>query len=557
MIAVNLKDSALLFDTISTCESGVRETFLENVGCDSIEITQIQQRNDKFTILEPALPCWVRSGEQKKIVLRFGSKNVGASSDKILIYATIGGSATLSLPLELSAYSISEPAAILLSTNKITLDTISPCFKLDTTIFLFNPMRCDSLQIDSIVLHSSNNFSVVASSNTIAPNDSINIHLIFTPDYQTIERDSLFITMSSPHSKIDTVITFTALVEGTTRSLIISDYNINFDTLSICDTKDTIVTLYNSGCDTLMISKADFSGLGFYSSASLPITIPPYTIKDLQINASPDTTTAKRINNSMLTLSSNSIASPNSISLRSQIRYPSMVTMCLVPKQKLFEVGGLGHVDIKTNSTSITGLKTLDLAMHYNRDMLRFNQALSINTITTTDSLLFHIVGNPEIVISSDSSLGDLTFDVFLTKDTLTTFVVDSLQLNPGDLQYQNCSFAYLPTVASEIYGLDFGCGGRMILQYLLSHTSSIHNIIISPVPTFDNLQLSLYSEQIQNARLIITSAVGTPMMSSENVLSIGANHISLETRSLPSGTYQLQLLTKDASYWQSFVKLK
>ncbi|HET9135065.1 MAG TPA: choice-of-anchor D domain-containing protein [Candidatus Kapabacteria bacterium] len=553
-IAANLNDTSLDFGTISTCETALRETYIENTSCDSVQLTEIRGLNSgAFTIIEPKLPCWIHAGEKRKIVFQYTPQSPGSSNDFLDVYIA-QSSAGLRFPLQLTALAIKEVPKFSVSTPIVTFDTITPCLTLDTVISISNLMQCDSIFIDSIWTNVGSSFEVAPMAlSVMAPSESNVIGLHVSPKSAQELSDTIHIRLRSRYSVVDTIVIVHAVITGTRQSLTVSATSFDFGTMTLCDTRDTTVVFSNTGCDTVWVSNNSLNGSGFELLTPAPFFIPPGEQREIVIKATPDSTNLKNENTAVLSVAHSASPAPSEIGLRSHLLYPQTMHIDLIPSQESLLPGRLALIALKTDRASVEGLTALDVMADYNTDLLTYYKSGGSNTILSSDGRLFHITGNPFIQFAADSTIGTLVFRIALTQDTFTIMNITSVHPNPATPEYEECALQV--SASPTITGYGFECGEKSIREVLLGNRLSFTLNSMSPLPAQDQIVLTVHSELDQSLEIELTDLLGAMVYHQSVTTSKGDNRVSIDIGHVASGSYVVTLRGNNTTISRPIIK--
>lgn len=556
-IAVNLSDSMLRFDSVSTCDKIEASTMLTNNACDSVEITTILGlKGSPFTIVEPSIPCWVKPGESKRIVVAFASRTVGTSAEKIDLMLRQGLAAS-SVPLILQGetYFLEHRASV--SPLSFSLGTLTPCSIIDSVIVLRNTLSCDSLRIDSMWTFGT---GIVPDFENLprwmAPSDSIVIPLRFTAFDLPSDTDTLFVRFTSPFASYDTAITVYGRVAGYARMLDAAVSSIDFGIRSICDTYDTSITIRNGGCDTVLLSDEGFSGSGF-SVVGGPFTkrIPPHDSLSVGIHFEADTSGGTLQNLSVLTINSNAENAPTLVGARAQIVYPTKTRLSLVPEEGIIAAGESVGVKLIADEALPSDLTQLDFRIDYNSDLLRYVSASLPNQLSSTDGKQYRLLGTPVIQRAADGTLATITFATYLSQDSETDLVLHEITPNAFDPRYQECVLGL--SASDTILQFGYSCGERILQQALRTNGLSFDILSVSPEPTWNDVELSVKSAVTQECNLDVLSISGVVVKRSKMLLRQGLSIHTIDLQSLSDGTYLLNLRTATGSVTRVVRKIR
>jgi hypothetical protein len=555
-IASNLEDTVLDFDTTITCDNNLKETYLDNNACDSVRIESAASSALDFTVIEPVLPCWVHSGERKKILVRFNSTKPGSANDQLDIYLSQNGART-SLPLLLRGVMLAEPPLYGFSSSGISFGLVSACNIFDTTIQVYNPMRCDSLTIDSVWTNlDGDGLSITLNgSHTVAPTDSTNINIHFIPSAtSSVINDTIFVRTRLSSVIHDTALIFSGVISGARKTLDVISPSFDFGTVTICENRDTAIVLSNNGCDELSISSIDLSGSGFsIAPVQLPVKIGSKQSLQLAVHQAADTSLAKQRNVAVITIRSDASLQPTLLSIQSKIIYPIDLNLQLKPSSPLIMIDSQFTITLKGSQTVIPGLESLDFDLAYNPNMLSFESVQSQNVITSPDGTHFHISGSPQIKFDADSSIGKILFQGVLSKDTETVVSAPVIHPNSFDPSYELCALNVNSVPITLKY--DYLCGDKLMEEFLRRHLT-LDIISMKPNPVAEVLNIDIFSAREISATLRITNTEGKVVYNRVISSSEGEHTYSIPIKVLPEGQYSLEISNANGRASSKFIKV-
>jgi hypothetical protein len=202
----------------------------------------------------------------------------------------------------------------------------------------------------------------------------------------------------------------------------------------------------------------------------------------------------------------------------------------------------------------MTVVKTLDFTLNYNSDLLAYQSSTGSNIVTTSNDTIFHITGNTFISTDADSSLAELIFEVFLTKDSTTNLTLSNLHLNSYDPKFQEC--IALAMADSTAFQYQYFCSERTIAAFLRNN-NGILIASIRPNPAQDYLEVSLQSGFTQNAHFEIVNSLGESALIEDESLHTGQNIISFRIPALAEGLYFIRATSPSGSATRSFMRMK
>ena len=523
------------------CDSIDGFIHLVNLSCREMTIDSVSLPRP-FQLLPIRIPVIIESGDTVTLPVRFipsqrGSINMGAN---ILVgFTQPTGTIEFDTALTLTGFGTHGTSAYTLSTNAAIFDSLHLCDSAKRRIVLYST-GCDSLPLGSISISGDKDFQVLGFGgqlSELATGDSVVVNISLNPTSTGNKSAAITITLTDS-SKVTLPINATVLRAVKTLSSNASGV-LDFGKQSICDIKDTTITITNPSCIAVQVTGIGFQGSGFGTSTSFPITIPPGGSTTINLKTILDTTGGKLSNSATLNIISDADNIVSPITLVKSYIYPYPVHLWLDGDKTPLTSAKVWKVKLKGLPNELSKIQTIDLTMGYNTDLLGYtNSTIGGNRISSPDGKSFTILGSPMIISGADSSIAELNFNIYLTKDTATTIVFSSVTLNSSDPKFMDCVSYPLST------GLDFlylnSCGDRSLRAFKLSKPMKI--ISMRPNPAQDEIEIDLESAIKQDANIEIRNALGACVYSGAKNLTSGSNSIHLNTKGLASGMYLVRV---------------
>jgi hypothetical protein len=302
----------------------------------------------------------------------------------------------------------------------------------------------------------------------------------------------------------------------------------------------------------VQVSGVGFQGSGFGTNTNFPITIPPEGSTTIDVKSILDTTGGKLSNSATLDIISDADNKISPITLIKSYQFPHPVHLWLDADKTPLTAGNSWKVKLKGLPNELADVRTIDLAINYNTDLLGYFKSSGTNTTSSADGKSFTISGSPMITTNADSSIAELNFNVYLTKDTSTSLAINSISLNMSDPKFMGC-VAYPLSSGSDFLYLNT-CGDRSIRTFMLGKPIEM---TIRPNPAQDEIEIDLQSPVKQDASIEIFDQLGNKMSSHNILMTNGTNRTNINTAIFPQGMYLVRITSPIGSVSQTFVKVK
>jgi hypothetical protein len=525
------------------CDSANGFVHLRNSSCRDITLDTISFPLP-YRLLPVRLPLLIRSGDSVLLPIRFIPLQHGLSAvtaKATLSFYQPSRTDTYDTNFVFNGFGEHGASAYLLSENSAQFDTTHLCDTAKRKIIVYST-GCDSLDVSKISVTGDADFSsIISSPVTIATGDSLILDITLKPN--SLGNKSASITIMLPDSSKLQVPISATIIRGR-RDLVCSASGIiDFGKQFTCDDTNKVITLSNPGCDTIHISKFNWQGSGFGSDAAFPIILLPGQQKDITVTTVLDTAGGNASSTSALTYTSDADNQIPSITFSRSYIYPHSVHLWLSGDMAPISSSGIWKVKLKARPDEITDVKTISFDLDYNADLLYFSQNKS--SIISADGKSFSLSG---ISASADSTIGEMSFQVYLTKDSTTDLVMKNITLNSSDSKFMNC--AAIPLASSASFTYFNNCGDRSIRKGMTGKQiiSSIH-----PNPAVDEMVIDIQSPVNQQTFLEIFNTLGQRVLSQEVTIVRGFNSTHIDIHNLGEGIYFLRMADVSAS----FVKIK
>ncbi len=533
------------------CDSISGFIYFRNGSCREMTFNSITV-SSPFQILPIRVPFYIEPGDSAAIPIRYvpsgrGSETVTAKAK--LSFSMPFADEDFDTTLTLTGFGAHGASSYMLSKKSIAFDTLHICDSASQNFALYST-GCDSLQIRSILISGDPDF-IFSSSTLLSPTfslasgESISFNISLIPISPGNKSATITITLTD-NSKI--IIPITAPIKRAVRILSYAPQGtIDLGTDYTCHSGDTSVTFTNPSCDTVEVMGIYWQGTGFGSSTLFPIFIPSGESRTITISTIIDTVGGKTTNTAVLNFVTNADNIIAPITLTRSYILPHQVHLWLDGDKSPLPASSIWKVRIKGFANELTDVQTIDYTINYNTDLLGFLPGAS--SAQSSDGRTFHLTSSQITSAGLDVSLGEMAFEVFLTKDTATSLTITSITLNSSDPQFMGCVATTEATGGADFVYLD-SCSDRTIRTFMRGEHLQFG---IHPNPARDAIEIELHSPTAQDANIEIFNALGVKVSSEGKKLIAGQNIFHIETATLPQGVYIIRI----GQTSQSFVKVK
>jgi hypothetical protein len=532
---------SLNFNLVSLCNTDSLSVAIYNAGCDSVTMDTAWVAGDSDFSIATLPPRIIAANDTTHYVLHFHPLANGSRSALLTVlgHDRHGSETRRTVSIPVSGVGTS---SILVATPQSVNNTTGFC-SLDTLTATISNSGCDSLRVSSTL--AGEGYSLVSGDSLLAPNANGTYRIVFTPNTQkgaNIGSLLLHFTSLATDSTKDTTIVLMANVGDGAKAFTASPDTAHLGVVYICQSRDTVITLYNTGCDTLHIISGSFNGTnGTYASdATYPIIIPPGDSAKEEILFNPDTTGHPLSISGNFTVTSDANSGPKTviIPLTTSIIYPVHLTLSLLKTDSATD-GSIvtfylllgGGEDVRS-----TSLRALHFDLTHNDDLL------SLVSATGAGLNHFRLPGTAGSTrdsftvapISSSDTIGTLTFQVYLTKDSTTTLTLSNITFDTPASLSPDCiaSLGDSGSVFSYIYS----CSDRT-LQHFMQTGSPFTIESIVPNPARDEIQISILRKSSEPIAFELYDVLGKRVVKKASLEA----RSTLDVSTIPEGTYYLR----------------
>ncbi len=555
-VAGALVQNALVdFGNVTTCDP-LRDTtiILTNPGCDTLRILSGPVALGQGFTIDP-LQYPIILPPNSSVFLRFHFNSPGVGPYVIQPhFLTERSGVKDSFDLSLHGVGVEGSSLLSLSASDFSFNPVSFCSN-DSAEINYTNLGCDTLFVTPLGESGDADFiSSAGSEKALLPGDSIHIHVYFLPQKHGQCLGSYRLRYRSRFGiSRDTMLAISGMVTPGKRRLNQSLSAIDFGTTTLCGAPDSVVIFTNQGCDTLTIESAALSDAGFLiGEKTFPIIVQPGEKIILQVATTLDTAGGKPRSSAKLNVSCTGDTVITPIVLTREYSYPKKYPL-------RFEVASDGHHAGDTAKVRIiadslpSDLTTLEATFSAtNPDMLTYLFAKSTSSISIIGNTLT-FTGNP--VVAPKGVLAELSYKVYLTKDSISTFSLSGVRFNSYNADYENC-IALSTDKPSDSVLYNFACGERTI-QSAMNDDLAARLLGVYPNPARGEITLDINTIKAEDCNITISDAKGNIVLRSHNVHPQGRSGISVDISNLPSAAYYVKINAGASHLVTTFVKEK
>ena len=541
-----LSSASLNFDTLSTCDTGVRMFTISNASCDSINVSLTSSPSGGFSFVTPWNNYKIAGGETDTF-------RVSLHSFLQLQFVPLIGS-PYGNTLNLLGTVIPGSASISLIDTTINFGSISICSNATLPAF-FTSTGCDSLRVSGEVLSAgvlSSGFSVLnAHSGSLAVGAKDSVLVKFVPPGVRKFYDTLWVSTNAEVRKVY------VSGQGTADpgKIVLSDTSLTFGTVTAsCDSSARVFRFVNTTCNTITVDSATARvtdgtyELPFGLKGTASGTLAPRDSESFALSFIPGLAGAYSGVVTVYYHGLDNVEHDTSITLAGIAVAAPTIGVAMKPGS--YSASALGTIDIplyltgsldQASSQSI-GLQTLDIVLAMNTDLLTPLTAnpLSPNIplipvqITGKNSVTLPVTLPANFTFSDSTELLTLHCQAFVT-DTMQTAI--ALQSAEFVAKTASACFTQRPANGTSSFSLIARCEDSVLTGDLAHGLSFVVQSIV-PNPTSGKLTVNLSGPSDLWVLYDLYDLLGRAVM--HGGFAGSAN--SLDVGSLGSGSYYLRL---------------
>jgi hypothetical protein len=303
-----LSPSSVNFGQVAVGKQSTQSVSVSNTGSVGINITQTTLSNPQFTVAGLSMPMALAVGQTGTFTVVVNPTSAGAMAGTLTVQGD-GGSAPAAI--NLSATAVSSQAQLSVNPTAINFGTVSNGLKVTYNLVLSNN-GTTSLTISMLTLTGSDyTISGLTTPTTVAPGQSVQAVVAFSPTVVGSAPGSLSITSSDPNNPTVTVPLNGAGTSATTGELSTNPGSLTFGTVATGTSVNQQVVLTNTGNAAVNISAVTLVGTGLTVSG-VPASTALNPSESIRLIASFAPAAAGSISGSIL-IASNAANSPLTI----------------------------------------------------------------------------------------------------------------------------------------------------------------------------------------------------------------------------------------------------
>jgi hypothetical protein len=450
----------------------------------------------------------------------------------------------------------------LLQPNMFVFPTISQCDSPDSVSFTIYNTGCDTLIVTGLPLDAGLTGALGSSANKPLPaslgnGDSLHVTVAIVNLITGSYTGDLHIQYTLANGTlVDSLVPVSSTItagSGTSALNMTTPTTLNFNNIQSCSMPDTTILLTYKGCGTITVN-LNMTGTGFTfvggsSSSSVSLspgqTVPVHVVYD---NTSTDTLSSTVAIQSSGTLDTN---------------FSVQILGIVQPAQTVQFVLGLSNMPVSAaenfNATLTpnilvsagAGLQEVSGIFQYRRDNFAAG-SISANggqidpndkpyDVGTIEYYPFHVTNPAGIALNPIAPLVTLQLETMISDSIGGMIQVDSLQLNSGDVQFNNCVLS-TTTPSGLNTSVTIQCGDSILIGILNGHPIlTSEELRPNPVTEESGFQttLNLIAAEDGAAEIILYDALGEQITRDElTVASGGTVPYTFHLGDLPAGSY-------------------
>ncbi|HWF44445.1 MAG TPA: T9SS type A sorting domain-containing protein [Candidatus Kapabacteria bacterium] len=540
-----ISDSAN-FHLVSLCNTDSLLVSIYNAGCDSMRVDTAWVAGDSDFSIATNRPLLLGANNTTRYTLYFHPLANGSRSALLTLqgHDRHGNETRRVVSIPVSGVGTSS----ILVVAPQSVNNVTGFCSLDTLTATISNSGCDSLRVSSAL--AGEGYLLLSGDTVLAPNVSGTYRILFTPHTQKGANAgslNLHFTSLATDSTKDTTIALVANVGDGVKALAASPDSANLGAVYVCQQRDTVIWLKNTGCDTLHIISGQFDSshginTSYGTDANYPITIPPGDSVQEKIFFTPDTSghPLSISGNFTITSDANSGQPTQTIPLTTSIVYPVHLTLSLLKTDSAAD-GSIIKFYLVANwdSPPTPGMiSALHFDLMHDDDILSYlsENGLALINSSSSDSMMTQSFTVSPIPLSD--TIGTLTFQVYLTKDSTTPLTLSNITFDTPSGLSPDC-IASVDDSGAE-FSYIYLCGDRTLQHFMQTGTPfTIESIVPNPAQTEITVRLGGAAVGAHHAGVIayiLSDALGRAALWGEDIPG------RLNVRELPSGVYYLRL---------------
>ncbi|MEO6940633.1 MAG: hypothetical protein ABI444_10915, partial [Candidatus Kapaibacterium sp.] len=530
---------------VSICGAFDTSIVLRNAGCDTLTIDSLSGDLGKEVRLAGLkLPLRLAPGDSVKLGVAVSLVAVGTVNRQIALHSSQQG-LTNSFDILLRANGVSNSGRISLSSATLDAGSLSYCVGDTTLGSVLKLVGCDSLVVSNFRFVGSPAFTLISpTQDTIIGSDSAcPIQVRFKPLVKGKVSGLLTFHVRGLRSSDpghDTSITIVGSGLGGAKILSVEQDTFFLGTISFCQSSDTLTVLKNLGCDTITIIRGSFDNPAYTSTTAFPQRLAPGESMKVLVHLKVDTTNHPLLINGAFTFSTDAdSASVRTLRFGAGIIYPIKLRLDLT-KVDSATAGASATFHLALLGDQPKNISVLHFDLTHDDDLLGFKKfvgsGLRLDGSTITNGVM--IQSFSFLPVMDTGTVGDLFFDVFLSKNAKTPLTVSNVHFDTPEQELPECVATITDTGSSFAY--IYQCTDSLIQSALRSQPLRIDRI--APNPTHGLLVVELSRKPFYPVRYEVVDLLGNTIFET----TAGDSRISIDLDQVVVGASYLRCSSRE-----------
>lgn len=555
-VAMNIERGRIDFGTITKCSLVTRSTWIQNRGCDSLLVEEVQLSSESMFRLDGSpTGTWLQTNEILDLTIEPKKLNPGVHSEYLTVRAKSPNGSRLEYYILLKATIDPAPSGYTLWAPS-AIHGITTCSTLDTIVTVRNTSLCDALNLTRTSI-TGDGLSIVGSAIpiTLQPGDSTSIRVRFDGENRTtidgslvIETDlfgDINVPLSAPIERAKLCRIF--FIDSTTE----------FSTTQ-CSTVTKSFSFTTRGCGYLDVSGISLQGAGSCFTMYELSPSPPYEIVEgdtitFKVTYNADQSGADQPwgdKTDLVILSC--FGNEHRITLHGSVQN-TMTTMSVAmttdaPSPMTTEDELTAIVHSASDVAAASGLTSFETKLHFDADVFTLEEIeprvdCTVQQKSIEGGVVLTFTSNSGFELSVGQPIVEIRFGANLTNKTSSSIRLEGLVLNGGDPEYLRCVMTPVPSLHVTSASIELDCGERVV-QHVLNGELPFTIETLYPQPASSSEITADLVSQVQGVvSLQIVNMFGQVVHNDVLRIHEGTNMVVLPTTSLSSGAYVLEIV--------------
>ena len=555
------------FGTVSICSSDTQTITLRNSSCGQIAFIDSVTLPAPFVLIDSFVNLGTTIPKDSSITLRIRyqpNKKTTQSGTGTFFYALKGtaieGDSSFTLTGAGGPGTSTFETNPSLSPSLLTFPTISQCDQPDSISFTIYNTGCDTLVVTGLPLDAGLTGALGSFANEPLPaalggGDSLHVTVDIAKLITGSYAGNLHIQYTLANgSTVDSLVPVSSTItagSGKSTLTMSTPSTLNFNGIQSCSTPDTSIVLSYQGCGTASVNLS-MAGTGFTFANGLDSVISLSPGQTVTLHVLYDGISTGTLGSTVNIQSSGTLDTNYSVQLSGIVQPVDTVHFSLAFSKMPVNAGDTFSVTLTPNITFLgNGLQEIYGVFQYRNDNFETG-VISANGGSTDPNdkpypphgiieyYPFHVTGT-NIQLQKGTALVTLPMEAMISDSVGGIIQVDSLQLNGGDVQFNNCVLS-TGTPAGIEDSITLQCGDNILIGDLNGQplvTSEQPNP--NPVTEENGFQTTLNLVAAENgiAEITLYDALGEQITHDElTVASGGTVPYTFHLDNLPAGSY-------------------